>query len=783
MSNTSWQEVTGAYRNRIEHALNVRKHALDLVEHPASGEDPSKYHDGLYNEITVLERQLDRLKKNEFRIAVVGLEKAGKSTFINAWLNYDILPNDQTRCTFTTTQLYSVATKQEQALIVIPKTHEQFAQMKAELQEKANQKDETGKRATADLQTIHTHQSQLSSVIKEGPQKIRFTSIGEIQGQLKKYVADQRYAHAVAEVQIHVAELASAEGVVFFDLPGLNSGLGKHLDESREMLEDCDAVICVQRAKQPSLVESEQRLIRFVEKGDSRVGAGGKLFVFLGQIDVLGSRKALDESLYEAAKDWKSRTGLNEDRIIPGTAAGHLLLQGSAGERLRVHVSKDNVENTLRDFFKGEDPKAHTGIERMRRRINDYLQYERIESLRKRVDHPTSAIMHASKQVHKSVSARFPEDPDEAARLTRRSGNELFNKWWKGEWNRTRAKLTDYYNDHFAPAKGGEIAMVAELKEEYITLVKEGLKALPTRQPEARTTFFKSDSIHTFDSASVNEKWREVLYDECMTLLDEIANQFSTGLMMQAEKFVDEMSGWLWMNSPNQSRVRQELIPDRSAYQENLKSALRALFLRFARPVATLLIRGPVDSERRSNLARSIGADIELIDNYYTGDEPALSSLKKFVNHGRNLLEDSKLRKQVLGKVNPVLPILAEGLAAVVEDVMAQLPEKNQKKGTEVIKEVEGDLLAFEYYLTHGIFEAAGFHAFCTQEIARLRDRFREEDAIWQAAVRSEWEAGNPALMNALPPALRDQDKFSQVIAEHLRQLGEALREAQRVGL
>jgi hypothetical protein len=56
----------------------------------------------------------------------VGLEKAGKSTFINAWLECDLLPAKGGRCTFTTTQIYSVKNEAEQRLEVQPRTEAQF---------------------------------------------------------------------------------------------------------------------------------------------------------------------------------------------------------------------------------------------------------------------------------------------------------------------------------------------------------------------------------------------------------------------------------------------------------------------------------------------------------------------------------------------------------------------------------------------------------------------------------------------------------------------------------
>ena len=48
-----------------------------------------------------------KLENNEFQIAVVGLEKAGKSSFCNALIESNMLPTKQGRCTYTATSIIS----------------------------------------------------------------------------------------------------------------------------------------------------------------------------------------------------------------------------------------------------------------------------------------------------------------------------------------------------------------------------------------------------------------------------------------------------------------------------------------------------------------------------------------------------------------------------------------------------------------------------------------------------------------------------------------------------
>ena len=53
------------------------------------------------------ERLLRKLRSQEFEIAVVGLEKAGKSTLSNALIRVNVLPAESERCTYTKTEIRS----------------------------------------------------------------------------------------------------------------------------------------------------------------------------------------------------------------------------------------------------------------------------------------------------------------------------------------------------------------------------------------------------------------------------------------------------------------------------------------------------------------------------------------------------------------------------------------------------------------------------------------------------------------------------------------------------
>jgi len=433
-----WKSASSYYETRLSDVLNIQHFAVDLAKLPQA-EVPSKLTEILLQEAIPANRQLERLRKREFRIAVVGLEKAGKSTFINAWLECDLLPAKGGRCTFTTTQIYSVKSESEQRLEVQTRSEEQFIHLLKELETVG---------AKEDLKTIRENEITLQQVRKEGNLVIPFTRLEDIREQLKKYVADEKYAHAVLEARLYTNKLAQAEGIVFYDVPGSDSGLAKHVDEAQQMLSDCDAVIVIQRFR--SIREAELEIIKFTEQGDKNVTIADKLFVFLSHIDSLGSPEALKTHITEASQDWLKRANLPVNRIVSGSAGAYLILNNLAEEPTQLEIGQaSNIQDklkTLTGIIDDEMLKTQaTGIPEIKQKIFNYINTERVAILKKRCEASIDKIVSTSEDIHHLVSQRFPENPEEAQRFEEERRRIDFSEWWHRKWEQIKADLQNFY--------------------------------------------------------------------------------------------------------------------------------------------------------------------------------------------------------------------------------------------------------------------------------------------------------------------------------------------------
>ncbi|TAF62734.1 MAG: Dynamin family protein [Oscillatoriales cyanobacterium] len=760
-----WKTASSYYETRLTDALNIQRHAVNLANLPQA-EVPARLKEVLLQEAEPTRRQLERLRKREFRIAVVGLEKAGKSTFINAWLECDLLPAKGGRCTFTTTQIYSVENESEQRLEVQARTDEEFLNLLKELEKVG---------ANEDLNTIRANEITLQQVRREGNVTFSFTRLEDIREPLKKYVTDEKYAHAVLEARLYTNKLAQAEGIVFYDVPGLDSGLAKHVDEAQEMLSDCDAVILVQRFT--SLREKELEIIKFTELGDKNVTVADKLFVFLSRIDSLGSAEALKTHIEEASQDWLRRANLPPERIVYGSAGAYLILNGLAGEQTKLEIGDaSNIQAQLKRLTGIADGKIitkdGTGIPEIKDKIFNYINTERVSILKKRCEASINKIISNSEEIYITVSKKYPENPEEAKLFEENNRRVLFTEWWNQKWEIIKADLQKYYeysvvNKPLESSTAKSFTQIEKFRERYLQIVETEMKKLREETFNKKDTIFLANSNPEFDRMKANFAWRDSLYGDISKLLSSIAHQLALELKDEALKLVEYMTSLLWESN----QVKSRLIENSEEYfLAKLENSLSVLFLRFARPVSEALIRGPVNSDTRNKIIKSLGVDIEIVDNYYSGEEAAFKVLKKYVKYGSDLLFNPDLRQQVLG-----VPGVARQIAGVATQIVVDVSKDLISSQESVVFEVENDINAFEEYLRYAIFGASGFESYCIQELKGLVDSFRDKEGTWTGVALNEWLQGNSILFAEIPDNLKSEESNLEV-SERLRQLSIALK-------
>jgi hypothetical protein len=180
-------------REQLEGCSQAMKNAGDLLNDYKIDETEKKFDEIYENIIDDLSDQLKKTRSNEFEIAVIGREKAGKSSLLNAWIGFDLLPSERNRCTYTTTEIRSCPSENEQKYLIEYFTSEEF-NLKVSAQYSQVGNDHADFKALTllaqqELEEIEKYRDEISSYLDREEIVVNFKSFDEVRDQLKSAIS------------------------------------------------------------------------------------------------------------------------------------------------------------------------------------------------------------------------------------------------------------------------------------------------------------------------------------------------------------------------------------------------------------------------------------------------------------------------------------------------------------------------------------------------------------------------------------------------------------------
>lgn len=376
--------------------------------------------DSLNDKVKKAKQLLYKLQKNEYEIAIVGLEKAGKSTFANALIGNDILPTKDERCTYTSTSIragedkavieflsreeFDTAFKERLKKIKIPNyenmsfetlalnTYETFYN---ELDEET--KENYGANLNQDIRNILNARSNISKYLSKPKQEIYFTEIeqekllsNEKFEIVRKFIQEKEYALAVKEITIYSNRLVAMENAVIYDVPGFDSPTKIHRDQTIDKMKSADAIILIANGRSPSFTGPLVDIFRKETDYDG-IKLGDKLFVFINLIDAATDPdKNINTIKNELFNNYSIMKKDFDKRIVPGSALAYLQKEN------KVQVNGVSVLNVLKEKGIQSD-----GINEIKKLLESYNEDERFEIIKTRINKLKADIEEIFKDLNK----------------------------------------------------------------------------------------------------------------------------------------------------------------------------------------------------------------------------------------------------------------------------------------------------------------------------------------------------------------------------------------------
>ena len=385
------------YISKLETQIQVIDNILKMDSGTVLNEEHKKSLRNLKQEAEIVR---DKLRDNKFEIAIVGLEKVGKSTFANALIEKKILPTKDQRCTYISTKIEYSDDKNDSATVSFYRLDEFEKDFKDKLYKLGfpnyerysfdtidenkylsiyesdvpeNNKKYYGSNIHNDILAIIKNKDKLLKLLEQPPKAFNSNDIDS--GKLESYITDETKAPAIKQVVIFSNMLSEMKNATIFDVPGFNSPTEFHKIQTLERMKSADAIIVIAHGKNTSLTEESLKIL--YDSDDEGNPLNDKLFVFANRIEeATDIKKNIDDTYSEWIDKGQYVNSSNRHRIIFGSALAHLQAK-----------KLDNGDRVLKFFQEIEKQLPNgDGIDHIRQELVKYNQTERFEVLKRRIN-------------------------------------------------------------------------------------------------------------------------------------------------------------------------------------------------------------------------------------------------------------------------------------------------------------------------------------------------------------------------------------------------------------
>jgi len=506
--------------NKIESELLKYQEVLTHLEYL---DENTKTFEHNINELkSELDDQLKRLNKKTFEIAIVGPEKAGKSSLLNAWLGFNLCPTEEKRCTYTTTEIRSCSSLKEQKYEIEYFTRDEYenSNFKKSLTEK-------------EIKEIEIYSEEIDKYLNKDLLSVNFEQFESVQAALNSAICHPGHALAVKKICIWTPKLNVEENVVFYDVPGYDSAITLHKDQTKAKVAAADAVLYVKRFTKPTLNECEQDILQICDSSNKYIKAKDKLIVALTGCDQAGSTQKYNKLINDNLKIW-NENGIESWRIVPVCALAELESNSAEVVRARYLLKENNGGDTgfqrIKDATKRCVSDAKLG-----------LASDRCASMPNKLKDISTKIFGRIKDVY-----NIDENTKLKKSLKSDEMDKIYKQWWSEKWKEIEEDFHSFYQNSIRPKVDPDAPNFLskedlDFKQLYDNTVINTFNKIEATKKERQEKIYKkcAGDDGVTDPNLGNTTIRAELAQDFINNLDNITNELNKFLWIKIDKMIE----------------------------------------------------------------------------------------------------------------------------------------------------------------------------------------------------------------------------------------------------
>jgi len=621
----------------------------------------------------------EKLEKNQFDLAVVGLERSGKSTFINSFICDDLLPSDSKRCTYTSTQLEYGDNTAIVEFYTKEEFNKNFRKMLKEIEygnsEKISFEIITKSEIERYFETLQIKKAEWSNIkhdiveiIDKKDQILKHLNGNEKNfsgaqlktDEFKDYITKPGQARAVKKITIRSNELKNMKNIIIYDVPGFDSPTVIHEAQTIEKIKNADAILLVTDVSKPDINAPQLNLLT-KESDIDGIRLNQKLFIFGNMLDRVNKGSEAKQNMQTLREDVKKRGLALEKRVFFGSAYAYL-----------QHLNKIEPNDSIDKLEKFELKDHITEPEKIKKELELYNESERFALLKQKINKNMEELngiinsvvdKYSDTQAYEDRAGMFYLDMN--SKLTDVIDRDL--QGLNSELQTNLPEMRQTFTERLKAAVDKGLAVIDEKKIEEVR--KQVDKTISTGFPVITVDVEVRQQLYS----AYLEKFKSVIAG----ITDQEAEKINSSIMEIFEKGLE-----LGQGCDDLDTVKKELkdlinnIISSIAYDRKIISPL---IERFSRSLFDIIISTPFSAPDRLNKFMDVKKDIYSLATYHAGYAPgkplfAQSLVLMIMAHKRSLsLAD--IKKMILEKI--------KGIPKISENF-----EKDEKLKTEIAERI-----------------------------------------------------------------------------------------------
>lgn len=623
---------------------------------------------------------LKKLEQDEFEIAIVGLEKAGKSTFANALIENTVLPAAPERCTFTSTCLLYGTDKAHVTFYTEAEFNKIFISLLEEIEypDAQNMHFKTLNEQTfvdyfeslkqSNKHIFNSHSGKTDEEIRE---ILRFRDRLILTGETREFSGDvltkeefQSYIkgqnlggnqvdtsrpRSVKNIRIESSKLSHLKSAVIYDVPGFDSPTRLHERQTIERLKMADAIILVTNVgDRPNITAPQLDTIRRESDTDG-ILLKDKLFTFGNKLDMAGSPEIAKNNEAVLRKEIVERYKIGEDkRIFVGSAKKYLIDH---------HLVKEEEVRLVT-----------SGVDEIRSELIRYYQNERFEILKRKIEKNVQDLKQLFNEILNSIDDDiFDEDYAERQKfkIMTQAADAIKSKL-SHSLQDLKAKLKTEMEDeqHFSKKFAEYISYQEHLKE----INAADIEYTKIHENESITKEIPIERINIMIRRKLHQDFLKEFSDLIEKMTDEKAQDIQARILHALTQSIVGHEGSALFDEV--LRESEKLVHSLTHQVAHNAGRFSYLIERFSRNLFDILISTPRGSHDREQKYCAARKEFDYLDTYYSnnqgklipilaGDPKAANSPQQIPSYldlhdiGRELLKYA-INNQLQAKVNEI---------------------------------------------------------------------------------------------------------------------------------